>query len=100
MEVIKSYFPARITENELAYLKYLEAVINSIDIHATTEVTYKPTGYLVRIAPSHPSFLPYILKTIKTSHRELGIEVEFSKSIKSSSTITFIILNDKPTWQK
>lgn len=96
MQVQKNQFPSVLPENEIAYLKYLEAVINSIDPYSTAEVTYKPTGYLVRIAPSVPAYLPYLLQNIKQSHRELGIEVEFSKSMKTSSTVTFLIINDKP----
>lgn len=96
MQVQRNQFPSIIPENENAYLKYLEAVVNSVDPYSTTEVTYKPTGYLVRIAPSDPIYLPHIFKVIKESHREIGLEVEFSKSIKTSSTITFLIINDKP----
>jgi len=94
MEVKKNLFPEILPENELSYLRYLEAVINSIDLFASVEVTYRLNGYLIRVAPSHPSFLSPLLQIIKISHRQLGIEVEFSKSIKTSSTITFLIINN------
>jgi len=94
MKIVRHHFPQIIKDNEEGYLSFLEAIINSIDIHGAVEVTYKPTGYLVRVAPSHPSYLEVLFKSIKVFHNYLGIVVEFSKSIKSSSTITFIITNN------
>lgn len=95
MEILKNQFPPLIPDNEEAYLRYLEAVINTIDPYSSVEVTHKPTGYLVRIAPSIPTYLPFLLQEIKVFHSRLGIQVEFSKSIKTSTTLTYIINNDK-----
>lgn len=94
MRIKRTNFPSIINDNEEEYLNFLEAVINSIDIYGSVEVTHKPTGYLIRIAPSHPSYQEALFKYIKVFHNHLGIVVEFSKSIKSSSTITFIITNN------
>lgn len=95
MQIQKSQFPSIIPDNEQAYLKYLEAIINSIDPFSSVEVTYKPTGYLVRIAPSVPEYLIPLLQEIKVFHSHLEIQVEFSKSIKTATTLTFVINNDK-----
>lgn len=91
MLIIRSHFPSIIPENEEAYVKYIEAIINTIDIYASTEITNKPEAYLIRIAPSEPIYTDLLLKEIKISHRVLGIEVEFSKSIKTGNNITFQI---------
>lgn len=95
MELQKNQFPSILKENEIAYFKYLEAVINSVDLYASVEATCKPDGYLIRLAPSDPQYLSHLLQVIKVCHRQLGIEVEFSKSIKTSTTITFLIINNK-----
>lgn len=94
MIVKRSQFPPIISENEEGYIKYLEAVVNSHDLHSSTEITFKPTGYLVRIAPSDPIYLAPLLESIKNSHRMLGIDLEFSKSIKTGNTITYNINNN------
>lgn len=91
MEIKRTNFPAIIEDNEETYLQYLEAVINSVDLHSSTEVTNKPDGYLIRIAPSDPSYLSLLLDIVKIAHSNLFITVEFSKSIKTGNTITFQI---------
>lgn len=95
MILSRQQFPSVIPDNEEAYLKYLEATINSVDPFSSTEVTHKPTGYLVRIAPSVPEYLTLLLHEIKVFHSHLGIQVEFSKSIKTSTTLTYCINNNK-----
>lgn len=91
MEIKRTNFPSIIGENEETYLSFLEAAINSIDLHSSTEVTNKPDSLLVRIAPSDPSYLEEIFKVVKTVHNALLITIEFSKSIKTGNTITFQI---------
>lgn len=91
MQIKRTNFPSILEDNEETYLQYLEAVINSIDFHSSTEVTNKPDGFLIRIAPSDPLYLSVLLDTIKIAHNNLFITVEFSKSIKTGNTITFQI---------
>lgn len=94
MTIKRTNFPSILPDNEEGYLNFLEAIINSVDFHSSVEVTCKPTGYLTRIAPSHPSYSEVLFKAVKVFHTHLSIVVEFSKSIKTSSTITFVITNN------
>lgn len=95
MKIQKTNFPSILLDNEEMYLRLLEALINGHDLHASTEVTNKPTGYLVRIAPSAPQYLPILLEDIKIFHSSIGVTLEFSKSIKTATTLTFVISNNK-----
>lgn len=93
MEITRKSFPPIIPDNEEAYFKLLEAVLGSVDEFCTCEIMGMITGYLVRVSPSHPEYFPSLLRGIKTFNSTLGIQVEFSKSMKTSSTIVFILNN-------
>lgn len=93
MRLVRTNFPAIIPDNDEAYMNYLEAVLNSVDPYCCAEITAKLDGYLIRIAPGEPVYQDVLLKEIKTSHTLIGMVVEFSKSMKKSSTVTFFISN-------
>lgn len=93
MQIQRTNFPSILLDNEEMYIRLLEALINAHDLHASTEITCKPTGYLVRIAPSEPQYIPILLQDIKTFHTSIGVILEFSKSIKTATSLTFVINN-------
>lgn len=95
MQLERRLFLPILLDNEEAYFKLLEAVLNSIDEFSEAEVTSTKSGYVIRIAPSHPEYLMPILQAIKSFNSSLGIQVEFSKSMKATSTIAFILNNQK-----
>lgn len=84
-------FPPILKDNDLSYLEYLDGVIASIDEYANCEATNRVTGISFRIAPSTPIYTQKILKAIKDFHYLLSLRVEFSKSIRTSSTIEYQI---------
>lgn len=84
-------FPPIVPDNDSQYVVFLEALLNSVDESCTAEVTDRLSSVGVRIAPSRPDYSQHILQTIKEFHYMLGIRVEFSKSIRTSSTIDYLI---------
>lgn len=94
MKLTTFNFPPIIPDNDAQYMSFLEAMLNSVDESCTAEVTDRLSSVGVRIAPSLPDYTQHILKTIKEFHYMLRIRVEFSKSIRTSSTIDYLI--EKP----
>lgn len=91
MQVQRVNFPPIITDNESTYLNYLEGLISSVDISSTMMITRKFDGVIIRISPSDSRTFLVILEVIKKFHTMLGIQVEFSKSMKAGNNITFNI---------
>lgn len=91
MELYQVNFPSLLPENEQTYLRYLEGVLSSIDEGSIGQVTRRIEGVSVRISPSSPRFIAPLLTEIKKLHTMLGIEVEFSKSMKAGRNIFFNI---------
>ena len=91
MKIEKVNFPKVMPDNDDMYLDLLEALINSIDESSVVEATRKLSGIHIRISPSLPAHSQMLLTTIRDFHYMLGIRIEFSKSIRSSSIINFTI---------
>lgn len=90
----KINFPAIIPDNELAYIRYLEGVISSIDEYADVQITKLFQGVSIRVAPSSPILFNNLMQSLQDMHNSIGIRVDFSKSMKAGGNIFFII-NDK-----
>lgn len=91
MELQKIGFPPVIPDNESTYLNYLTGLIESVDVDSNMMLYRKEDGIMARITPSsHQSFL-IILDIVKKFHTMLGINVEFSKSMKAGNNITYSI---------
>lgn len=91
MTISKKFFPEVMPDNELAYFSHLQGVIDSVDELCSMEITKKPHSYHFRVAPSVPKYTQLILEELLKFHNMFGIRLELSKSIKSSSTVTFEI---------
>lgn len=91
MVIQRVNFPSVLTEAENTYFLHLEGIVSSVDAHADVIVMRRLQGVSVRISPSSPAYFEIILQTIKKTHRFLGLEVEFSKSMRISSNIFFNI---------
>jgi hypothetical protein len=84
-------FPSKLQENEMAYFGHLQGIVSSVDLDAGIMVTRRSEDVSVRISPSdYPHFHP-ILENVKRFHRIIGIEVEFSKSMKAGQNIFYVI---------
>jgi hypothetical protein len=91
MQVQKLNFPLVIPDNESTYLNYLIGLIESVDYDSDMMIYRKNDGILVRISPSTNQTFITILDIIKKFHTMLSIQVEFSKSMKAGSNITYSI---------
>lgn len=83
--------PRIIPENERAYFNLLEGVLNTADEHSQMEIRKNPTSYQFRIAASAPRYLNLIIQELNNLHKLLGIKLDYSKSIKSTSSVAFNI---------
>jgi hypothetical protein len=81
----------RTVDNDIKYYDYLGGYIDSIDPISNLLVNKTDTKVSFRLTPSHPRLLLPLLTAIKELHTKFGIQVEFSKSIKSSNSISFTI---------
>ena len=78
-------------DNELAYLAHLKGLIESVDELSTLEITKNPSSLNFRLAPSLPMYNDMLLEELLKFHNMLQIQLNLSKSIKSSATIVFNI---------
>ena len=91
MTISKRFFPEVMPDNEIAYFAHLQGLIDSVDELCSMEVTKNPHSYHFRVAPSVPKYTQLLLEELLKFHNMFGIKLQLSKSIKSSSTITFEI---------
>lgn len=91
IQVNRKEFPKIIPDNDENYLAQLHGVVESVDDYASLEITKAPKAYYFRVAPSLPKYIPMLLEEILKLHTMYNIHLDLSKSIKSSSTISFKI---------
>lgn len=84
-------FPDVIPDNESTYLSYLEGLVESVDLHSDMMIYRGQDNIMVRISPSEPAHFDNILTVIKRFHTMLGIQVDFAKSMKVTSSINYKI---------
>lgn len=90
MTIVKEGFSI-IEDNEAIYYTTLISLIEACDSQCTVAIVKSPSSVTVRISPSFPTAIKPLMRTIKDINSTFGINVEFSKSIKSSSNITYRI---------
>lgn len=91
MEVQKVGIGSTILDNEQQYYNLVESVIASIDEYANVIITKQPKSLTIRINPSEARLYPLILSELTQLHNILKIRLNFSKSIKNTTTIFFSI---------
>lgn len=91
MQIQTKFFPQVMPDNELAYLAHLQGIIDSVDELSTLEITKNPNSYHFRLAPSLPMYNDMLLEELLKFHNMLQIQLNLSKSIKSSATLVFSI---------
>lgn len=91
MEISRKNFPEIGKDNDDVFIGHLCGVIESVDELSSVEISKTPCSYHFRIAPSIPKYINNIIHEINTFNNLYGIRLDFSKSIKTTSVITFNI---------
>lgn len=96
MEISRKHFPRVMQDNDEVFLAHLEGVISSVDELCSLEITKNTDSYRFRIAASLPKYNNMLIEEILKFCNMFKIRVEMSKSITTSSVITFeITLNEE-----
>lgn len=89
MIVNKVNIPKLMRDNDAAYLNHIEYLIRSIDEDAELTVTQRLSSIGFQIKPSDIKLKPFIIKEIRKSHYKLDLKIDFSKSVNSTTLISF-----------
>lgn len=79
----------KLPDNDLLYFKLLEGLINSHDNLSQCEIRKSPDCYYFRIVPTLPEILSDLINNINDLHNTLNLKVEYSKSMKKTSSISW-----------
>lgn len=94
MEINRKHFPSIMQDNDETFLAHLEGVISSVDELCSLEITKSLESYKFRIACSLPKYNNMLIEEILKFCNMFHIRLDMSKSIKTTSVISFeIILN-------
>jgi DNA-binding phage protein len=91
MQVNRRHFPKLMQDNDETFIASLLGVVESVDELSSVEITKKPLSYHFRIAASLPRYNDMLIEEILKFHNLFGIRIDMSKSIKTTSIITFEI---------
>ena len=91
MEINRKHFPKVMQDNDETFLAHLEGVISSVDELCSLEITKSLESYRFRIACSLPKYNNMVIEEVLKFCNMFRIRVDMSKSIKTSSVITFEI---------
>ena len=91
MEINRKHFPKIMQDNDEVFLAHLEGVISSVDELCSLEITKSLESYRFRIATSLPKYNNMVIEEILKFCNMFKLRIDMSKSIKTSSVITFEI---------
>ena len=91
MEINRKHFPKVMQDNDETFLAHLEGVISSVDELCSLEITKSLESYRFRIACSLPKYNNMLIEEILKFCNMFKIRLDMSKSITTSSVITFEI---------
>jgi hypothetical protein len=91
MEINKKHFPRVMQDNDETFLAHLEGVISSVDELCSLEITKSLESYRFRIACSLPKYNNMVIEEILKFCNLFHIKLDMSKSITTSSVISFEI---------
>lgn len=94
MEINTRFFPEVMPDNEVEYFTRLRGVIESVDEYSVLEITRNPHSYNFRLVPSLPKYNQMLLEELLKLHNLLHINLNLSKSIKTSGSLVFEISID------
>ena len=89
MEINRKHFPKVMQDNDETFLAHLEGIISSVDELCSLEITKNIDSYKFRIAASLPKYNNMLIEEILKFCNLFHIKLDMSKSIKTSSVISF-----------
>lgn len=78
-------------DNDEIFFAHFEGIVNSVDELCSLEITKLSNSYKFRIAASLPKYNNMLIEEVLKFCNMFNIRVDMSKSIKTSSVITFEI---------
>lgn len=84
-------FPSVILDNDEVFFQHFIAIVDSVDELCSLEITKSLESYRFRIACSLPKYNNMVIEEILKFCNMFKIRIDMSKSIKTSSVITFEI---------
>ena len=91
MNINRKHFPKVMQDNDEIFLASLIGVIESVDELCSLEITKNNDNYRFRIAASLPMYNNMLIEEILKFCNLFHIKIDMSKSIKTTSVITFDI---------
>ena len=91
MEVNRKHFPKLMQDNDETFIAHLEGVISSVDELCSLEITKNMDSLKFRIAASLPKYNNMLIEEILKFCNMFRIKLDMSKSITTSSVISFEI---------
>jgi hypothetical protein len=91
MDINRKHFPKVMQDNDETFLAHLEGIISSVDELCSLEITKNIDNYKFRIAASLPKYNNMLIEEILKFCNLFHIKLDMSKSIKTSSVISFEI---------
>ena len=88
---VERRFNDLLLDNEEAFFCFLQAVIESIDHLSHLEISKHKDKFHLRLIPSLPMYNNMLLEEILKFHNMFGIQLDLSKSIKTSGSLDFSI---------
>jgi len=91
MQINRKHFPKVMQDNDEIFFASLIGVIESVDELCSLEITKNINSYRFRIAASLPKYNNMLIEEILKFCNMFKIRIDMSKSIKTTSVITFEI---------
>ena len=91
MQINRRFFPKKMQDNDETFIASLLGLIESVDELCSVEITKNSYSYRFRIAASLPMYNNMLIEEILKFHNMFDIRINMSKSIKTTSVITFEI---------
>jgi hypothetical protein len=91
MEINRKHFPKIMQDNDEIFLAHMEGIISAVDELCSIEITKLSNSYRIRIAPSIPVYNNMLIEEILKFCNLFKIRIDMSKSIKTSSVLSFNI---------
>lgn len=92
MKITKVGFSGILKDNDMNYLSKVFSLVKNIDDNSEVTVYKTLKSYSFSIIPGEESSHKKIINALSKLHKELYITIEFSRSLKLSTIISFCLV--------